>query len=194
MTNPACRVTPIADLDQLTEQQQQIRSMLGRRGKAPKNIFRTLLRFPDFLKAMLPLAARAEASGLPAISRELIILRSAWRCNSEYEWAQHAETAAQIGMSETQINNIALAPQSPTWSSEELCVLQAVDDLFDRNVLSDATWQALKQHFDEKMIIDIIAVAGFYNMLAWQLRSLGVQLEPGQQGFPEALRRARLPA
>lgn len=192
MTNPACRVAPIENLDQLSAQQEKLRARLGRRGAAPKNIYRTLLRFPDFLEAMLPLGARAaDVSGLSAPLREIVILRTAWRCDAEYEWAQHVEIARRAGLNEAQIVRIALDPLSPSWNAAEHVVLKAVDNLFDSHMLSNETWQSLRQQFDETTIVDLIATCGFYNMLAWQLGSLGVQIEDGRPGYSAELRAFR---
>jgi len=186
------RVPPLTDLDALSPQQNKLRQRLGRRGEDPKNIFRTLLRFPDFMAAMMPLAAHcADAGGLTPRLRELVILRSAWRCDCEYEWAQHAETALAAGLSAAQIEAVAAGAFAAEWLPQERLVLRAVDELHEADCICDATWAALDAFYGEATIVDLIATCGFYHMLAWQLRSLGVPIEPGRPGFSPTLRRLR---
>lgn len=44
--------------------------------------------------------------------------------------------------------------------------------------ISDATWQELSKHYDEKRLIEIVVLIGHYEMLAGFLNSTGVALEP----------------
>ena len=189
MSHLDCRVPPINDLDSLSERQKQLQERLGRRGKNPKNIYRTLLRFPDFLAAMLPLGGRAADSSLltPRL-REFVILRTAWRCDCEYEWAQHTEIARKAGLTDEEIERIGADPAAASLGEEERMVMRAVDDLFENANLTTSSWDWLKARYDEDTIVDIIATCGFYTMLAWQLRSLGVQIEEGRAGYPVHLK------
>lgn len=188
MTSLKCRVPPIEDLSMLTERQEKLRERLGRRGAAPKNIYRTMLRFPEIWAAMMPLGGRvADTSQISPRLREFIILRTAWRCDCEYEWAQHAEIARQAGLSDTEIEDIALFPSEGLLGATERMILKAVDELYDDALISDTSWTALADAFDEETIVDLIATCGFYNLLAWQLRSLGVQIEEGRAGYPARL-------
>jgi len=52
--------------------------------------------------------------------------------------------------------------------------------------LSDATWRALAERYDDQQLIEVCMVVGQYHLVAFTLRSLGVQREPGVVGLPEA--------
>lgn len=189
MTSLKCRIPPIEDLSTLTKRQEQLRERLGRRGTSPKNIYRTMLRFPEIWAAMMPLGGRvADTSKLSARLREFIILRTAWRCDCEYEWAQHAEIARAAGLTDEEIEAIGLFPEHGSLQATPRMLLKAVDELFDDALISDQSWADLSSAFGEEAIVDLVATCGFYNLLAWQLRSLGVQIEEGRAGYPARLK------
>ena len=59
------------------------------------NIFATFARNPDLFKAWLPFGGYLLAAGkLSGPDRELLILRTAVRCGSSYEWGQHVRIDA----------------------------------------------------------------------------------------------------
>ena len=68
------------------------------------NIFATLVRYPGLYRRWMPFAGKLLAGKLPARDRELLILRSAWRCASSYEWGQHVRLAKQVGISAEEID------------------------------------------------------------------------------------------
>ena len=63
-------------------------------------------------------------------------------------------------------------------------LLQAVDDLFEHSVVSEATWSALAKKYSITQMIDLVFTIGQYNLVSWALNSLGVPLDdylPGAQ-------------
>ena len=61
-----------------------------------------------------------------------------------------------------------------------------VDDLIDHRTIADATWAALSAHFDEKQILEAIALVGFYHMISFLCRGLELPLESYSARFPDA--------
>ncbi|HEX5097096.1 MAG TPA: carboxymuconolactone decarboxylase family protein, partial [Acidimicrobiia bacterium] len=54
------------------------------------NIFGTLAYHPKLMKRWLVFGNHVLAkSTLPARDREILILRTGWKCRSPYEWGQH---------------------------------------------------------------------------------------------------------
>ena len=56
-------------------------------------------------------------------------------------------------------------------------LLQAVDDLFENSVVSDATWNALAKKYSTEQMIDLVFTIGQYNLVSWALNSLGVPID-----------------
>ena len=49
--------------------------------------------------------------------REILILRTAWLCRSEYVWAHHVATAKKIGLANDEIGRIAEGPNARGWGA-----------------------------------------------------------------------------
>ena len=123
----------------------------------------------------------AHESTLAPRERELLILRTAWLCRSEYEWAQHLRPGRAAGLDSEQI---AAGPDAPGWDQKDGTVLRAADELYREAAISDATWKALATQFDARSLVDVVITTGGYRMVSMALNTLGVQLEPGNERFP----------
>lgn len=113
---------------------------------------------------------------LRAAERELVILRTAWNCRSRYEWGQHVEIGLRVGLSDAEVMRIAQGPQAFAGDARQ-ALMQACDELFRDRVLSDGTWNALAERYDQRRLIEIAILAGHYIMLAGFLNSAGLRLE-----------------
>ena len=150
------------------------------------NIYRTLGRHPKLAKRWLVFGNHIlSKNSLDARTRELLILRIGWRCQSEYEWGQHARIGKAAGLTDDEIKRIAQGPDAPGWSDFDRTLLRATDELHDDQFISDATWQALSQRYGEQELIDLIFTVGQYTLVSMALNSLGVQLEEGTPGFEQ---------
>jgi alkylhydroperoxidase family enzyme len=148
------------------------------------HIFTTLARHPDLLKRWLVFGNHVLVqSSLPAREREILILRTGWRCRSEYEWAQHRVIGRAAGLSDAEIEGIAAGTEAPGWSDADRLLLRAADELHDDACLSDPTWRALAARYDDRQLLDLIFTVGQYTLVSMALNSLGVPLDPGLPGF-----------
>ena len=78
----------------------------------------------------------------------------------------------------------ALADPAPAVVEADALLVRAADELHVDNVLSDATWAALADRYDTEQLIEIPMVVGQYHLVAFTLRSLGIQPEPGVASIP----------
>ena len=110
------RIPPLRP-DELTDEQ---RELIGG-GTAPQlNIFLTLARYPGLLRKWLPFGGKLLAGGkLTPRDRELIILRSAFRCGARYEWAQHVAIAGTAGLTTEEIRRVAKGPDAAGWNDDD---------------------------------------------------------------------------
>jgi alkylhydroperoxidase family enzyme len=149
------------------------------------NIFATLVRHPGLFRRWMPFAGKLLTGKLPARDRELLILRTAWRCRSSYEWGQHVRLAKAAEISDDEIDRIATGPAAPGWAPFDRTLLTAADELHDDARITDATWSDLAERYDERQVIEVPMLVGQYHMVAFALNSLGVQREPGVPGLPD---------
>jgi alkylhydroperoxidase family enzyme len=148
------------------------------------NIFATLVRHPGLFRRWLPFGGKLLAGKLPPRDRELLILRTAWRCRAEYEWAQHVALAAHAGLSPEEILRVTSGPDAPGWHAHDTTLLRAADELHESATISDATWAGLAGAYDERQLIEVCMLVGHYHLVAFTLNSLGVEREAGTEGFP----------
>jgi 4-carboxymuconolactone decarboxylase len=182
-TDPELRIAPLAD-DELDDQQRQLITTTepGPAGSAD-HIYRTLIRHTGLFRKWLPFAGKLLSGKLPARERELLILRTGWRCQAPYEWGQHVLIGRRAGLTDEEIERIKAGPDAAGWSADDVTLLIAADELHDTSRLSDKTWAALTANYDEKQIVEILMVVGHYHMVSYVLNGLGVQREPGVPGF-----------
>jgi alkylhydroperoxidase family enzyme len=150
------------------------------------NIFATLARHPDLFRPWLRFGGYLLGAGtLDARDRELLILRTGANCGSSYEWGQHVRIAGELGIDRADIDRVLEGPGAAGWDDGDALLLTAADELHDASVLSDTTWGALAERFDERQLIEIVAVVGQYHLVAFLLNSLGVQLDDGLEALPD---------
>jgi alkylhydroperoxidase family enzyme len=161
------------------------RELLGRIVQGPTvNIYATVARHPELLDRMTALGRALRGQGLPVRDREILILRTGWRCQSEYEFAQHRRLAMAADMTEEDIRRIIEGPDAAGWDPFELVLCQAADEVHDDGCISDATWARLAKVYDEQQLIQATMLIGYYHLVSFVLNSLGVPLEAGAVGFP----------
>jgi 4-carboxymuconolactone decarboxylase len=157
------------------------------------NDFRTLARHQELLKGVMPFAAYvSKQSTLNSRDRELLILRTAWLCRSEYVWASHVSIAQrdqqdqQGGLTAGEVRRVAEGPEAKGWSAFDAALLRLADELHVNAFVGDATWNTLAAHYDQKQLVDAVFTVAEYTMLAAAMNAFGVQPDEGLA--------ARLPA
>jgi 4-carboxymuconolactone decarboxylase len=146
------------------------------------NIFLTLANHPGLMRRFMPFGGKLLMKGkLPARERELVILRTAWLCGSDYEWGQHARIGREAGLTDEELARI---PTGAGWSAPDDLLLKATDELATDHRLSDGTWAALADRYDDQQLIELTLLVGSYAMVAGMLNSVGVEREAGVEGFP----------
>jgi alkylhydroperoxidase family enzyme len=178
------RVPPLPE----SEWTEEVRAALGPRTVSGQalNIFTTLAHHPQLLKRWLVFGGHIlGGSTLPPRARELVILRTGYRCKAEYEWGHHTVIARMVGISDDEILRVTEGPRAAGWEPFDALLLRAVDELHDDKVVSDATWAALGEHLDTKQMLDLVFTVGQYTLVSMALNTLGVQNEEGIEGFPK---------
>ena len=65
------------------------------------------------------------------------------------------------------------------WTDRERAILATVDALHERRDLSDAEWEELRRHLDEREAIELLLLVGHYGMLATTITAL--RIEPDER-------------
>jgi alkylhydroperoxidase family enzyme len=143
------------------------------------NVSLTMMHHPALAQRYQPFGIGFIADGvLPARDRELIILRTSWRCRSDYEWAHHTRIGLECGVTDPEIRRITTA-ELDDWPAGDAELLSVVDDLLLAHRLTDQQWTGLAVRYGTTGAIEAVMLAGQYAMLAGLLNSAGTRVEPG---------------
>ena len=119
-------------------------------------------------------AVLLEAGVLDARERELLVLQVGRRTGSAYCTDQHVRIGLEVGLDEAVIDAVLSGDVSGLDAGEQL-LLRATDELIDGHVVSDATWQELSQHYDDRALLELLFVIGSYVCLSMVTNSVGLQ-------------------
>jgi hypothetical protein len=154
----------------------------------PLVLFRTLAHSPRVL-------GRVKAGGLldrgpvPLRLREIVILRTTARCGAGYEWGVHvAGFAGKAGLSDDDVRATAtLGANEHTWTESEALAIALVDALHDTAQVDDALHAKLTATFAPDVLVELIALVGFYHLISFQVNALKIAPEAFAPTLPEGI-------
>lgn len=151
------------------------------RGAETPPLYTTCLRNAELCRNWMPLTSYllSAASGVPARDKELLILRTAWLCRADYPWAGHFSGGKRVGFTDEEISRITKGPDAKGWSSFDAVLLRAADQLHSDQFITDPTWKALAERYNERQLLDLVFTVGQYTMLSMFTNSAGIQLTHG---------------
>jgi 4-carboxymuconolactone decarboxylase len=137
------------------------------------------------------LARRVQALGeqlrwnsrLPPRLLELAVLVTARRWTCQHEWFMHEKLARQAGLDERVIAAIAQAQMPKDLGREESLVHAFCLQAHTSGRVDDATFAAAKDLFGLDGVLELLALNGYYSMMAMVLNSAGMPL-PGNAPPP----------
>ena len=146
-------------------------------GREPLNLFRTMARNPRVLQRMFA-GNLLDKGSVPLRDRELVILRTCARCDSEYEWGVHVAMFAQVAATRT------ADPDGAGLSARDALLFRLVDELHTDANISDAAWDGLTAHFSVEQLLELIALTGYYHTISFMTNAIRIDLEPDAARFP----------
>ncbi|MGH8618957.1 MAG: carboxymuconolactone decarboxylase family protein [Burkholderiales bacterium] len=186
MTVPAERLGKIAP-EQYTEAQKKVAAAInaGPRGEV-RGPFGVLMRSPglanpiqqvgEYLRYQCPLDRRVA---------ELATLIAARHWTQQYEWQAHYTHAMTAGLKSAIADAIAEGRRPTGMAEDEEIVYDLLNEGLHNKSVCDATYARAAAKFGEQGTIDLLAIAGYYAMLALILNVARTAL-PG--GKPPALK------
>lgn len=137
------------------------------------NVYRVMAHHPKLLQAWAPLRAHVvKDSALGQERSEVVILRTAYRFGSPYEWAHHVSRARKLGFSDARIAHLKEMPEG-----EDGLIARAVDALIDDRKLSPELDAELVKVIGRRGVFDLIATVGFYSVLGYILMSYDTPID-----------------
>ncbi len=145
----------------------------------PGDYWTTFALVPDLLQQARDslMALLQPKRALDARYRELAIIRTGIVGDSRFEYSQHLKVARMVGLPEEKLQAIKGWATSDKFDPAERVVMAATDELVGRNLVEDATFAALKRHFNDPQILELFYVIGLWRMHGMIVRALHLEYD-----------------
>jgi 4-carboxymuconolactone decarboxylase len=143
--------------------------LAGDRGtlNGPYNVF---LRSPEMGDLAQKFGAYTRFhSAVPKKLNEFAIIITARYWNSQYEWLAHSKYAVDAGLGADTIDAVKNGKRPPAMKPDEEVVYNFCSELLDSKQVSDKNFNAAKSQLGEQGVVDLIAVVGYYHLVAMTL-------------------------
>ena len=176
------RFKPLSYDEMTPAQRTMIEHLLSGPRAGANGPFNVLLRSPEMgdLAQQFGAATRFKSS-LPQKLYELAILVTARYWTSQYEWQAHHRSALQAGLSPAIADAIAQGKHPAVMQKDEEAVYNFSSELLNTKQVSDATFNAAKNAFGERGVVDLIGVIGWYNTVSMLLNTDRYPVTEGTQ-------------
>ena len=120
------------------------------------------------------LTAIRNRSSLPPALREMVILRVAILNRAPFEFDAHVPHAKAAGVSDAQLDALRAGVRGAQFTALERAVI-ALTDAITRDVqVPDALFEPVRQHFDARALVELVATVAAYNMVSRFLEALRI--------------------
>jgi 4-carboxymuconolactone decarboxylase len=139
----------------------------SRRGGELRPVDQALLHSPPIADGWNDLlgAIRGRTT-LAADLREIVILRVAVLNGAAYEWDSHEPVARRCGLRDDQLEALRAELPGVPLTPLQLLVIACTDALTRDVGLPDPIFDQLREHFDDRQVVELIATVAAYNMVS----------------------------
>lgn len=152
--------------DELAEFEALFQALEGALGFVPNSYF-TMARRPELLRAFARLAATVLRDGnVDHGLKQLVALLASRSAGCRYCQAHTAESAARLGIEPAKIEAAFEFETSPLFNDRERAALRlARDAALVPNATGPEHFDALRQHFTDDEIVELVAVVALFGFL-----------------------------
>ena len=144
----------------------------------PLNVFRMMGRAPESFRPFMEFAFSILAkSEFDTRKREIAVLRVAHVTRASYEWFQHLIVATRVGVTEEEIEKIAVDGPVTQLDEEGNLLCRVADEISTDVRLGDEALQQILDRYGTRQATELILCVSYFNMLSRLLESLRVELE-----------------
>jgi 4-carboxymuconolactone decarboxylase len=144
--------------------------------------FNVMLRSPEMGDLAQKLGAQMRYhSSLPPRLNEFVILITARHWSAQFEWQAHHKIALTAGLSPAVIDSLAAGKRPASMQPDEAAVYNFCTEVLNTKHAGDAAFQAAKEKFGERGVVDMLGVMGYYQFVSMLLNVDGYPLPEGAQ-------------
>ncbi|HSQ05975.1 MAG TPA: carboxymuconolactone decarboxylase family protein [Burkholderiales bacterium] len=146
----------------------------GRERLSP--LYRVLLNSPSFTQAWLHFltAVRMQMS-IPALYRELVLVRVAMLNGAQYEYREHAPLALAAGFSREQIDALADWSSSNVFDESQRAVLAYIDAMTREISVPDDIFAGVREIFTDRQLVELTGMIATFNFVSRFLVALEIE-------------------
>lgn len=164
---------PLPDDSELTP---EIRATL--QGLPPLNIFRMAANLPASFQPLIDVALSILVrSELDARKREIAVLRVAHGLGSTYVWTQHVAVGRRVGLTDEEIQQIAVDGPVKTLDEEGNFLCRVADEITRDVRLGDEALTEALERYGVRQASELIFCCSYFNLLGRFVESTRVELE-----------------
>jgi len=179
------RITPIADRSEVApEHQGVVEAVLKRFGqiRGPHSI---LLHSPAAAQHVLNLGNYFNYDGLvKSPEKELAIITAMREKDALYVWAAQVAAGRRGGLSEEAIAVVKERRDASSLPPDQANIVTYVRQLFTKNRVDQAVFDALKDRYGVQWLIEMTAVVGYYGMLGGVVNAFELPAPPDGDVLP----------
>jgi 4-carboxymuconolactone decarboxylase len=130
------------------------------------------LHSPELLSRgeKLGLYARFQSSLPPRLSELCILMMASyWKCAGE--WIDHEPIARSHGVDTTALDALRRGQLAKFGRADEVAMYELAQELLNTREVSDATYAKAKAALGERGVLDVVAVLGYYSLIAMSMKT-----------------------
>jgi 4-carboxymuconolactone decarboxylase len=166
---------PVRPEEELSEQEREIMAAILRSRGSLAGPFAAWLYSPE-------LAERAQRLGesvryhtsLPRRLSEFAILITAHHLDCHLEWAIHEPIARQAGVPHEVVEALRSGERPDFGTEEEVALYDYCREVLETKFVSDATYGRAIQVFEQKTVVELTILLGYYTLVAYTLNAFRI--------------------
>lgn len=177
---------PYAEQETMTAETRGVLS-----GRRQINIFRMIANSDNAGPGVLTLGRKMSVdSSLPTSEREVVILRVAEQIDCPYMKHEHSAVSRRHGLSDEWIGAVGHYPTDSAivqLNDFEQLLIRFVDDVVQNANANDELFDAMAEHYDRSMLVELVLLIGFYMMVGRVMNTFEIEFQDGPVDvFPES--------
>ena len=171
--------------EEMTPTQREVAAEItaGPRGEV-RGPFIAWIHHPELARRLQALGEQLRwKSTLPPQLIELAVLICARRWSCQHEWFMHEKLARDNKLDPGIIDSLARNEKPKNFSADQAAVYDFCKDLHATGRAGDAAFEAIRSRFGLEGALELIALSGYYSLMAMVLNTAGMPL-PGNAQPP----------
>jgi 4-carboxymuconolactone decarboxylase len=141
----------------------------------------TWMRSPELASLIAKFGSFLRYRCMDYRKRELAIMITGRAAKSPVEWYLHLPFAREAGIEEHILTALTEQRRPDFTNDEDAALYDVVTELMAGFKVSDATYQRATTVLGSKQLVELVAITGYYVMMAMQIGTFKFEMPPGEK-------------